>query len=69
MKYREGEEWKRIRTAIGKQATPRNVQTYHTGFNATFERFMDSIRGSLRSKDGVVEDVTLPLNLLFMESE
>ena len=65
---RNGEEWKRIRSAIGKQATPRNAQSYCSDFNKIFDRFMDYIR-STREEDGMIADITYPLKLLLVESK
>jgi hypothetical protein len=43
------------------------AHSFHVGFNSIFERFMGHIRTTLPVK-GVVEDMTLPLKLLLMES-
>ena len=63
---REGEHWKRVRTAIGKQILPKNVQTNHQIYNETIHRFMNSIR-SFRNADGTVKDIGDPLRKLVVE--
>ena len=62
----KGEKWKRVRSAVGKQATPRNVQSYCSGFNIILDRFMDYVR-SARGADGAIGDIAYPLRLLLVE--
>ena len=64
----EGEEWKERRVAMGKQATPRSVQAYSSGFTDIFQRFADYIE-SAKDETGVISDITLPIKLLFVESK
>lgn len=65
--YRVGEDWKRIKTAIGKQASPRNVQSYTSGFNGIINQFVKYIQ-SARDESGTIADCSLPLRKLLMES-
>ena len=58
-----------MRTAVGKQATPRNVQTYTTSFNKIFDRFMEHIRTSRGENGGMIDDFAYPLKLLLTEGE
>lgn len=61
----QGERWKRLRRAAGKQATPRNVQTYSPAFNDIFQRFAKYIK----SMQGEEFDMILAIKLLFVESK
>ncbi len=66
--HSSGKDWKTLRSAVGKQTTPRNVQSYCGGFNTIFGHFMDHI-GTARGEDGLMGDIVIPLKLLFIESE
>ncbi len=51
---------------MGKQATPRNVQRYTSGFNAVTDRFLEHIK-STRGDDGTISDVTISMQRLLTE--
>jgi hypothetical protein len=62
---REGERWKEMRTAVGKQTIPKNVQVFSSDFNVIYQRFTDYIR----TAKGEELEMLLPIKLLFMESK
>lgn len=64
--FRDGERWKKLRSAIGKQATPRNVNAYAPAFNRIFQGFSDYIRKN-RNADNVLADISAPMKLLFVQ--
>lgn len=66
--YREGKQWKTMRTAVGKQATPKCVHSYAGAFNVIYNNFMDYIRSS-RGEDRTVDDLIMPFKYLLVESE
>lgn len=64
--YRYGEEWKRKRTAIGKQTLPRIVQSYIPGMNSIISNFVDYMRAS-RNEDEMIDDIAIPTRMLLVE--
>lgn len=66
MGFADGEDWKRKRSASGKQIMPRNVQKYTGPLNDVCQRFTKSLR-SFRDGNDIVSDVAQPLRLLLME--
>ncbi|XP_064401026.1 probable cytochrome P450 49a1 isoform X2 [Halichondria panicea] len=63
----EGEDWKRDRAAVSKQALPRNVNSYIEGLNPIYTRFSDHLR-KIRSEDDLIEDFTPLSRKLTMEA-
>ena len=53
---------------MGKQATPRSVQAYSSGFTEIFQRFANYIE-SAKDENDVISDITSPIKLLFVESK
>ncbi len=51
---------------MGKQATPRDVQSYASDFNDIISRFVDYVQ-STRECEGAMDDMCLPLKRLLME--
>ena len=64
--YRDGKHWKDVRSALGKQTIPRNVQTFHEGYNNIIHRFTKYIKSS-RMEDGAMNDISLPFRRLLVE--
>ena len=64
--YRDDEQWKELRTAVGKQTLPRNVNSYIPGMNDVLQRFTRYLRAN-RDEKGYVEDISDLLNKLLME--
>ena len=64
--YRNDEEWKKLRTAIGKQTLPQNVNSYITGMSNSLQRFTHYLRAN-RDEKGYLEDIFELLNKLLME--
>ena len=66
LRYRSDEEWKELRTAIGKQTLPRNVNSYIPGMTSILQRFTRYLKAN-RDEKGYVEDIADLLNKLLME--
>ena len=66
--FRTGEKWKKLRSALDKAATPRNVQSYTPAIDKIFQRFIAYLRRS-RDDAGFVDDIDQPLKMLLMEGE
>lgn len=66
--FRTGEKWKKLRSALDKTATPRNVQTYMPAINKLFQNFITYLRKS-RDDAGFVDDIDQPLKMLLMEGK
>ena len=63
---RSGKEWKEVRSAVGKQIIPRNVQIYHHGLNDMIHQFIHFVRSS-RNSDGFMQDLADPIKRLLVE--
>ena len=63
---RNGKEWKELRTAIGKQTLPQNVNSYIPGMNDVLRRFTCYLRAN-RNEQEYVEDILELLNILLLE--
>lgn len=66
--FRTGEKWKRLRSALDKAATPRNIQSYTPAINKVFQKFIAYLRRS-RNDAGFVDDIDQPLKMLLMEGK
>ena len=58
--FREGEEWRKSRSKLGKQLLPANVLGYCPGFNKISDRMIRNIQDT-QDKDGYVEDIRTPI--------
>ena len=64
---RNGEHWKEGRSTVSNQIKPSNVHSYVRGLNGVAIRFTDYLK-SVRSEEKRIDDITLPLRRLVLES-
>ena len=64
--YRNDEEWKKLRTAVGKQTLPQKVNSYIPGLNDVLQRFTHYLRAN-RDEKGYVKDISELLPKLLVE--
>ncbi len=53
--YRDGEPWRKQRTAMNKQVLPKVVNSYVDGLNPIYRRFSEHLRKT-RDENGLIED-------------
>ena len=63
---RNGESWKELRSDVGKQIMPRNVQMWSDVYNNIINQFTHYTRSS-KDTDGTIEDISYPLQRLVIE--
>ena len=67
---REGEEWRRVRTALSQPLVPRKLTSHLPDLNKSVQDLIESfLKEASNSKDGLVHDINEPLSKYTLEGE